>query len=831
MAQRDRTNGQLRAGSLVESDLVVLQVSGRERLSAPYRFQIDLRTAEGAELALEDLVGQDAVLTLTRTDGTERKVHGLVLALELTGVSAGQPLYRAVLGPRLATLAHLRRSRVFQDLAVPDLAQQLLDDAGISYRTAVSRSHPPREYTVQHRESDLDFLQRVLAADGIFYWFEHSDDGHVLVLADDGASCGPIEGDPELPYRDSQRHGDEAEYEHLFQLGREHAVRPGKTALRDYDFERPLMDVVGQAADGAAALGLEWYRYPGGFRDPGAGGQRSRAALEELRFEAESFAGEGTCLRFLPGFTFRPSEHRDAAYDRDLLLVEVRHTARFQRAAGMLGGIEHGYWNSFTASDAGRPCRPAAAVRPPVAFAETATVVGPPGEEVHTDQHGRVKVRFHWDREGPNDDRAGCFLRVAQSWAGPGFGGVVLPRVGQEVVVRFLEGDPDRPLVIGAVHNGRNPPPLALPGERTRSTFRSETSPGGGGANELRLEDQSGAEEVHLHAQRDTNVEVVNDRATRVGASETRNVGQDRTAEVHGYQRTRVGQDDATQVSGNQITKVSVHRATSVIGKHAETVSGGQTATVSGARHRAVTESAVEEVLLASSLKVGAIYAVNVGAAENVAVGGVLSRQVAGASKEYIGAAREETVGGSSSSRVGGDHDIAIGDGVLAETVKDQAEDVGGKAGIQAKDLAGVAAKEVRLEADKLTVVVGGQVSITMDRSGVKIAGSLVTVKGSGAVALKGKPVEKSGPGSAGSASPSVRKLTAKPEEHAFVDLELVDSTGAPVANEWFRVEFPDGKVKEGRLDGAGKARVPGAKKGKVKVSFPRLHGDAWRAK
>lgn len=830
MAPSSRTTGALRAGTLPEAAAVVQRIQGEERLSSPYRFEIDFTTADGEEVGLPDLVGKDALLTLTRADGGERHVHGIALSAALTGVAAGRPLYRLVLGPRLATLAHVRRSRVFQSIAVPALARQVLGEAGVQLRLAVSGGHPAREYCVQYRESDLAFLQRILRDEGMFYWFEHDAGGHVLVIADDAGACRPIAGDDAVPLRSSDRHGDEADGEHLFQLGREQRLRPGKVTLRDFDFETPSVELSGTATAGSGGPELEWYRYPGRFQDAGAGAERSRRRLEELRFDAEAFAGEGTCLRFLPGATFQPAGAGDPALERALLLAAVRHDARFQRTAGAPEAIEHAYRNAFEAVDARLPCRPALAAPRPVALAETATVVGPSGEEVHTDRHGRVKVRFHWDREGPGDDGAGCWIRVAQAWAGGGMGAQVLPRVGQEVLVRFLDGDPDRPLVVGAVHNGRHPPPLSLPGERTRSTFRSETSPGGGGANELRLEDQAGAEELHLHAQRDANVEVVADRTTRVGAVEARKVEKDRTVEVHARQRTTVARDDVAKVDGSQRTQVTGQRASAVAGRQAETIGRDQAVTVGGARHRQVAGEAMEVVLLASTVTIGAGLSVAVGAVENFAIGGVLSRQVGGASAEFVGAGRDETVAGNATASAGGDHAITIGGAALAEATRDLEETIGGATGIEATGLAGIGAQDVRLEADKLSIVVGGEVAICLDRSGVTIAGSQITVDGK-SVALKGKPITKTTPGSGPRASPKVKKLEARPEEHAFADVELVDAAGNPVANEWYRVEFPDGVVKEGRLGGDGKARVPGSKGGQVKVSFPRLHGDGWKPK
>ncbi len=828
MARVHRIVLELRAGSLAEADLSVRKVAGREGLSAPYWFDVDFVPASGEPLELADLSGAEALLTMRRPEGQERSVHGLLQSAEMVEVAAGKPRYRARLAPRLMRLEHVRRSRIFQAMSVPDIVKKILDEGEVKHRESLSGTYAPRAYCVQYRESDLAFVSRLLEEEGIFYFFEHGQDEHVMVLADAGSGCVELQGDATVPFRGVARVGEAAEEEeHLTELERACRLRAGKVSLRDFDFERPELRVEGQCQAQGDTFGIECYEYPGGFRDGGAGSRLSRVRLEELRFGVETFAGAGTCLRFLPGATFEAAEHADSAMNRKLLLVRVEHEA-WQR--GGEGAIDQGYRNAFACLDAGVPYRPPRRTPRPRALAETAVVVGPSGEEIYPDKHGRVKVRFHWDREGKADEKASCWIRCAQVWAGPAWGASFVPRIGQEVVVRFLEGDPDQPLLVGAVYNGSHQPPIALPDDKTRSTLRTDSSPGSGGANELRFEDLKDAEEVHLHAQKDEAIEVLNDKRQEVRAVETLEVGKDRSQEIRGNQSLEVAEDDGTTVGSSQTLAVTGARTTAVGASHRETVARAQTVNVGGNRTIGVGGAATETAAAAAALNVGAGYVVNVGAAMNTAVGGLFSGQVGGARIEIVGATRGEVVGKDSEAQVAGDWEVEVGGSVGLGTGKDQNDEVAGAVEIETPKPAVWSAKEVKLEADKLSLVVGGKTALSIDSSGnVTFGAANFSIDGT-MLTLKGSQVTKGGSASASGASPKVTKLKPLPGDKAFVELDLKDQDGNPVANEWFQVEFPDGTVKEGRTDGSGHAWVPGAKEGNVKVSLPRLDKNDWKA-
>ena len=828
MARTDRMTVELRAGPFGEAALAVTAVSGREALSQPFVFDVELHLADRGAVELADVVGAEAHLTLARPGLPERHVDGIVGAIELAGVSNGQPRYRLRLVPKLAELALRRGRRIFQALTAPEVVAQLLDEGKVAHRLSLSGSYPARTYCVQYDESDFELVTRLLAEEGIAYFFEHDGGGHVLVLADAAGACAPIAGDAKVAYRSSDRGSHDAA-EQIERLEAVRQVEVGLATVADHDFERPALQLRSTVSQGGGAAGPEAYRYPGGFSDPAEGKRLARTRLEAPRREAVRVQGAGTCARLVPGATFEVVDHPDQALDRSLLVVAVEHQARQQEGAGEAGRIEHGYRCTFQAQDAGAPLRPPPRVARPRAWTETATVVGPAGEELHVDRHGRIRVQFHWDRQGHRDEHATCWLRCAQRWAGPGWGASFVPRIGQEVVVRYLEGDPDQPLVVGAVYNGQNPPPVTLPLERTRSTLRSDSSLGHQGFNELRYEDRADAEEVYLHAQRDEEIAVENDKTQRVGVSEALTVGKDRTRSIRGAQAEEVGGDDMIGIGAGRTLAVAGERQTQAGGSHAETVGLFQSVLVGASRTVTVGLGAAETVGAAAALTVGGAYAVTVGGAINVAVGGTLDVQVGGDSLEAVGGARLATIGGNASSQTAGDLAEEVGGRVGRSTNADQTDTVDGDVEVEIdKGVVGTS-KEIVLEADSLTIVVGGNRALAIDKSGnVTFGAGKMTVDGD-QITLKGSKIQQGGQASAESDSPAVTRLEPLPGEKAFVEIELKDQEGEPVPNAWFKVEFPDGTVKEGRTGRAGKAWVPGPKEGTVKVSFPGIDGGSWR--
>ncbi|MBN1208027.1 MAG: type VI secretion system tip protein VgrG [Myxococcaceae bacterium] len=712
---------EFKAGPYTSQELAVTAFSGREELSRAFAFTVELAAAQDTAPQPREMLGQKGLLSLhDAVNGASRFVHGLIGRVEALGERQGRMRYRALLVPEFWKLRHTRRSRIFQEKTVPEIVQAVLDEAGIAHGGSLQGSYAPREFCVQYRESDFDFVSRLLESEGIFYFFEHTEDSHVLMLGDGPDAHSPLPGESRLPFRGPT--GAEPGEEHVLALERASRIRPGAVALRDFDFVRPALDLTATREAANADTVLEVYDAPGKYVEPGVGKDTAKVRLEELRHDTERCEGECSSVRLAPGFHFTLTEHPDATFEGDYLLVSVEH----------FGGHE-AYQSRFHAIPAAVPFRPPRlTAAPTIAGAQTAIVVGPSGEEIHTDEHGRIKVRFHWDREAPGDDKSSCWIRVSQAWAGAGWGALFLPRIGQEVVVRFLEGDPDRPLVVGSVYNGENPTPLPLPDEKTKSTLRSNSSLGGDGYNELQYEDATGSELIHLHGQKDWQIEVENDKTQSVGANETLSVGGNRTQSVDQNQLLTVQLDDTRAIQGSQTLDVTGNREVDVGLDQRERITGSQSVTVGMASTVSVAMAALETIGAAKALTVGGAYAVTVGMGMNESTIGVRNEIIAGSSTELIAEDRQENVEGKLVSKVFGESKATIQETLAVEVAKDFTDEVKGDAAVAIKAATSWSAKEFELKADKLTISVGGKVVLTVEQSGnVKWTGKSITVDGS----------------------------------------------------------------------------------------------------
>ncbi len=483
-----------------------------------------------------------------------RLIHGVVSRFAHGDAGRRLSVYVVTLVPATSRMRLRTDSRIFQKLTVPEILADVFERAGFGrvdrradrpggprrapsgYETRLAGAYLPRENCVQYRESDWDFANRLMEEEGIHYFFEHDASSHVLAISDRPvehlpiAAGSPSGGGDAIPYRPAGGALAPGEHVYRFQIAEE--LRPSRVVVSDYDFERPMLNLTHAApADGGAARGdaypFEVFEHPGDHDTPEAGSSLARIRLEEQQASRWTGDGDTDSARLSPGRTFALTEHPSAELNRGYLVTRVEH----RWAEGDASLTRYACRFEVMPSDvAFRP--PRRTPRPIIHGIQTAIVVGPPGEEIFTDEHGRIKVRFHWDRSGRDDDRCSCWMRVAQASAGGAWGSLFLPRVGHEVVVDFLEGDPDRPLVTGSVYHGANVPPYALPAERTKTTIKTSSSPGGGGSNELRFEDKAGGEEVYLHAEKDMSVKVENDKDQKVGSDETLKVSGNRTVTV-----------------------------------------------------------------------------------------------------------------------------------------------------------------------------------------------------------------------------------------------------------------------------------------------------------
>jgi type VI secretion system secreted protein VgrG len=726
MAETKRASFSLQAGAYGAEALVVSGFTGTEALSQPYEFRVEFHPSGEEPLEGEGLVGAEALLTVEVRGGAPRYVHGLVRRVELVGREGGHWRYRAWVVPRLWKLTLVKRSRIFQGKTVPGIVKEVLEEAGVEVKLALSGSYEAREYCTQYRETDFAFISRLLEWEGIFYFFQHAEEGHLLVLGDGASVHEAPAGGAGLPVREKGGMVEEGEYLHT--LERVHRMRPGVVHLKDYDFEKPELDVSGKRKSGEGQGALEVYEYPGEYVAPGVGRQAARVRMEEAVQAARTLNGRGVAPRLTAGYRLEVED--EGRYAGAYTVVEVVHTGRQPEVAGgreALGGL---YECGFKSMPAQVPFRPRRRTEEPrIAGLQTATVVGPAGEEIHTDGHGRIKVQFHWDREGKRDERASCWVRVGQGWGGPGWGAVYLPRMGQEVVVRFLEGNPDRPLVVGAVYNGANPTPYALPEEKTKSTLKSASSPGSEGFNEARLEDAAGQEEIYLHAQKDEELITENDKDQCVGGYEELLVKKDRSRIVEGNQSLRVVMSDESLIEGNQSTRVTGDRSTRTGGSRSESVEGNQAISVAKNFTGSVVQAVSESVGAAKALTVGASYLVNVGLALNEAVGGLKSVEVGAAWLAGVEGSSQEIVAKDKSVQVGSNcWDEAEGAASLS-VGKDMKIEAGKKSYALVDGPAIWLARSFDFKADTISIVVNGKIAIRMDKSGrIQLMGSTITL-------------------------------------------------------------------------------------------------------
>jgi type VI secretion system secreted protein VgrG len=447
--------------------------------------------------------------------------------------------------PWLWFLSLSRDCRIFQEMDVLEIVEEVFTDLGYSdFDIRCMRSYPKREYCVQYRESHLSFVSRLMDEEGIFYFFEHSESTHTLVIADDNSSAEPCPAAERVRILEESPPGEDV----VHALRAKHSVHLGRVTLRDYDYLKPSLQLE------SSVSGEEWeesYDYPGLYDDLEEGDRFTRIRLEESEVGRHMVQGTGRCRGFRAGFRFDLEGHYRSDANRTYMLVEVRHE-------GQAGGYRSGeggatsYSNHFLAIPHEVPFRPARqSEKPVVRGTQTAVVVGPSGEEIWVDEHSRIKVQFHWDRRGQKDENSSCWIRVASTWAGKSWGAIEIPRIGQEVLVDFLEGDPDRPIVVGSVYNAEQTPPWGLPGSGTISGVKSRSSKGGGGYNEISLEDKKGSELLNIHAQKNMVTKVLNNQSTTVDNDQSVTVHNDQTITVDNNRKITVTGERSETVTKN----------------------------------------------------------------------------------------------------------------------------------------------------------------------------------------------------------------------------------------------------------------------------------------
>ena len=540
--------------------LRVINFMAREANSKPY--EVELMLASTDEIYFDDAIAQESLLTIRGQK--DRYFHGIINKFIMAGKNGRYYLYQAMMVPSIWILSLRKNIRIFQKKSTKEIVTIILKEAGIlsnSFSFRLQGKYEAREYCVQYRETDLDFISRLLEEEGIYYFFEHKTSKHKLIFGDSPVCYTPINGQSKISFKPSDGMVATEEFINSFSLARQ--IQTGSVTLKDFFYEKPSLNLT-STEKASSFKTLEIYDYPGLYTKKNEGKQRAKTRLQESVLFGDMAEGQGICRSFTPGFTFKLSDHKQNSLNQKYLLVEVNHSgSQPQALEERAGSAGFSYSNGFIAIPAKVTYKPVRNTpKPTVEGVQTAIVVGPSGEEIYTDKFGRVKVQFHWDRIGKYDEKSSCWIRVSQNWAGKNWGSFFLPRIGQEVIVDFLEGDPDRPIITGRVYNGESITPYNLPANKTKSTIKSLSSKGGGGFNEFRFEDKKDSEQIFVHAQKNMDVRVKNNIREWVGYDSHLIVNHDQFENVEGDKHLTVKGDHNEKIEGTTSieTQKDVHK-------------------------------------------------------------------------------------------------------------------------------------------------------------------------------------------------------------------------------------------------------------------------------
>ena len=512
-----------------------MSMSGQEEISRLFEYQV-LAVSEDGNLAADELLGKPVTVSLDQGGGRTRWFNGIVASCGIDGGDGRYVSYRITMRPWLWLLTRSADIRIFQDQSVPDIIQAVFAEYQGQVQLNLQGSHPPRRYCVQYRETDFNFVCRLMEEEGIFFWFAHSADKHALMLADDAGAHAAQAGFEKVVYRATPKAQGATPAIHQWHM--RHEIQAGQMLLSDYNFEKPSTNLRTDPATHPrqhAHKALEVYDYPGLYAEKGHGTDLARLRMEETASRFGRFSGQGDTTGLAAGARFKLDEHPRKDQNTDYIVLATQIDMRLGSYES--GGAEAGFLCRFSLQQLAEPFRPPRSTpKPSVAGPQTAVVVGAgDAGDIQPDKYGRVQVQFHWDRLGQKDGAKTCWVRVASPWAGNGFGMINLPRLGQEVVVDFLEGDPDQPLITGRVHNAEQMPPYELPANASVSTLKSRSVKGPVDAfNELRFEDKKGGEYVWLQAQKDRFEVVEETLKSEIRHHEHRTVKKDRKEKIEG---------------------------------------------------------------------------------------------------------------------------------------------------------------------------------------------------------------------------------------------------------------------------------------------------------
>ncbi len=702
----------------------------REEMSRLFEYQVDLLSAEG-EIALDDILGKNVTITLSQPNDASRHFNGVVTRFSQGGMYGRYHRYLAVVRPWLWLLTRTTDCRIFQDMKVPDILKQVFEDEG-THDVAFELTNTYRKWTycVQYRETDFNFVSRLMEEEGIYYYFRHSEGHNTLVLTDSSSKHEPTPGYETIPFIAPDRLT-RAEIEHINKWSFTREIQPGVYAHDDYDLERPSVELQTKKVLTRAysPSKYEVYDYPGEYLTKDQGLRLVGIRMEEEESPRVVVAGSSTCRGLAAGFRFKLRDHYRRDFNQEYVLTSVYHSSEQgdnYRSGAADSAQSFQYSNHFQCLPHPTAFRPPRVTPVPLMQgSQTAVVVGPKGEEIYADKYGRVKVQFHWDRRGQKDQESSCWIRVSHPWAGKNWGAIATPRIGQEVIVDFLEGDPDQPIITGRVYNAEQMPPYALPANKTQTGIKSRSSLGGSpdNFNEIRFEDKKGSEQVYIHAEKNQDIVVEND--------ETHSVGHDRTKTI--------GHDETTHVKHDRTETVDNNETITVHGARTETVDKDETITVHASRTRSVDKNETITVSLMRNHTVGINEAITVGAAQEVTVGAMQTITVGANQTTSVGVNQSNTIRSNQTTDVASNRTISVGKNLSTTVGGDESRAVSkGRTTQVGKDDALTVAKNLVINAGESVTIATGSAIIQMKKDGtIKLKGKDITIEASGKINVK----------------------------------------------------------------------------------------------
>lgn len=711
------------------------------------------------DLKPEDLLGKTVTAHVELPEG-KRHFHGYVTSFSIGGHHGSHYGYQAIVRPWLWLLTRTSDCRIFQEMSVPDIVKSVFEDHGVAqFEFKLFRSYRKWNYCVQYRESDYNFVARLLEHEGIYWYFQHADGSHKLILVDSQSAHDTAPGCEELPYHEGHHPSlTDAEFVSSWTFSRE--LKTGKTVLTSYDFERPSTSLKVEKSKSRSydLSDYESFDFQGDYVQSADGTQWVEDRLDEIQARFERLHGASNAHGLEVGRLFKLTRHPREDQNAEYLVTALTVHAHISQESGSASGSFRCDFSAMPSAQQFRPQR--RTPKPFVQGPQSAVVTGPGGDEIYTDKYGRVKVQFHWDRYGKKNEKSSCWVRVSHPWAGKNFGAIHIPRIGQEVIVDFLEGDPDQPIITGRVYNAEQMPPWDLPANATQSGILTRSSKGGAyaNANAIRFEDKKGSEQLWIHAEKNQDIEVENDETHWVGHDrqktvdhdemvhvkhdrtevvdndESITVHHDRTERVDRDETIGIGRDRYMTIDRDKFETVQRNKAIQVAVAHNESIGSSMNITIGSSLTETVGVNYAETVGGAMELTVGAALAITVGA--------VMAETVGGAKVESIGAAKSESIGGNRSLNVGGNATDTLAKSRVVTIADDDKISVGGQAKLSVTKEYIVNAKKIQLVGEDEIQIKVGSAELTMKKNGdITLKGNKINIKGSGDVVVKGSKI------------------------------------------------------------------------------------------